>query len=228
MSDPNLIEPGDSIEPGNPPMVDRYRLDTRINHWIGAIAMILLVLSGLSMYHPAFFFLSYLFGGGQNDRAVHPWLGVILVLSFIVLFIQFWRLNLWNRSDTEWVEHMGDLVAGREEKMPEVGKFNAGQKFVFWATALLILFMFITGLIIWEEYFSGATSIETQRWAIEAHSVAAVLVILVLILHIYAAIWVRGSLDAMIKGKVSAAWAWRHHRKWFQALAGKRGTKPAE
>jgi formate dehydrogenase subunit gamma len=228
MSDQTLIERGDAIEAGDPPMVDRYRLGTRINHWVGAVAMVLLVLSGLSMFDPSLFFLSYLFGGGGNDRALHPWLGIILFVSTLILFFQVWRSNFWNRSDTAWVEHVGDLIGGREEKMPEVGKYNAGQKFVFWTMMLLILFLFASGLVIWDRYFEDMTSIQSQRFALEAHAIAAVLVILVLILHVYAAIWVRGSFDAMIKGKVSAAWAWRHHRKWFRALAGKTGTGPAE
>ncbi len=114
--------------------------------------------------------------------------------------------------------HIGDLMAGRDEKMPEIGKYNAGQKFVFWSLALLILGMFVTGVIVWEEYFGGLTSIPVQRLAIIVHSVFAVFVILVIILHVYAAIWVRGSFDAMIKGRVSAGWAWRHHRKWIRRL----------
>jgi formate dehydrogenase subunit gamma len=47
---------------------------------------------------------------------------------------------------------------------------------------------------------------------------AAIAVILVFILHVYAAIWVRGSIDAMVQGDVSAGWAWRHHRRWFRQL----------
>ena len=63
MSDPTLVEAGDAVRPGNPPMVERYRLGARINHWTTAIAMVLLVLSGLAMFHPSLFFLSDIFGG---------------------------------------------------------------------------------------------------------------------------------------------------------------------
>ena len=220
------IEEGDRIAPGNPPMVSRYRLGERVNHWIGATCMVLLILSGLSMFHPSLFFLTALFGGGQITRSLHPWLGVILFFSTLVLFIRFWRLNLWNRSDFAWIMHMGDLVQGREEKMPEAGKYNAGQKFVFWSLALLVLAMFCTGIMIWDRYFEHMTSIETQRLALISHAICATFVILVVILHVYAGIWVRGSFDAMIRGWVPAAWAWRHHRAWLRALIGKPG--PAE
>jgi formate dehydrogenase subunit gamma len=219
MSDPRLIEPGDEIRPGEPPRVNRYRLQTRINHWANALCMVLLVVSGLSMFHPSMFFLTAIFGGGQNTRAIHPWIGVVLVVSFLLLFLQFWRGNLWNRTDLAWLAHIGDLLRGREEKMPEIGKYNAGQKFVFWCMALLILGMLATGVVIWDRYFSGLTPIPTQRLALWAHSIGAICVICVLVLHIYAAIWVRGSFGAMIKGWVSVGWAWRHHRQWLRRLA---------
>jgi formate dehydrogenase subunit gamma len=226
---PGPLEPGDEILPGNPPRVVRYPRPVRINHWTTAACMVLLILSGLSMYYPSFFFLTALFGGGQFTRFIHPWVGVVLVVSFTLLARRFWRGNLWERSDLDWVAHMGDLVRGREENMPEIGKYNAGQKFVFWAMLLLILALLATGIVIWDQYFFRFTSIPTKRLAVLAHSVIAVLVICVLVLHVYAAIWVRGSFDAMIRGWVSAGWAWRHHRLWFRQLAARlprRGDAP--
>jgi formate dehydrogenase subunit gamma len=173
------------------------------------------------MFHPSLFFLTGLFGGGQMTRTMHPWIGVVLFISFRLLFLQFWRLNLWNRTDTEWLAHIGDFIRAREEKMPQVGKYNAGQKLVFWAMTILILLLICTGIAIWDQYFFDLTTIETKRLAVLAHAIAAVIAILVWILHVYAGIWVRGSLDGMIKGRVSGGWAWRHHRKWLRVLAEK-------
>ena len=229
MSNPEQLEPGDEIIPGDPPRVVRYPGPVRLNHWITATAMVLLILSGLAMDWPPVFFLTALFGGGQSARFLHPWIGVVLVVSFAILASRFWRGNLWNRTDTGWVAHMGDLVGGHEEKMPEIGKFNAGQKFVFWVMMLLIVAMFASGVVIWQEYFGGMTSIPLQREALLAHWICAALIILVLILHVYAGIWVRGSFDAMIRGWVSPGWAWRHHRLWFRRLAARsepRGGAP--
>src|SRR5271168_3729297 len=50
----------------------------RVNHWITAACFILLMLSGLSMFHPLLFWLSAFFGGGQWARAIHPWIGLVL------------------------------------------------------------------------------------------------------------------------------------------------------
>jgi formate dehydrogenase subunit gamma len=86
---------------------------------------------------------------------------------------------------------------------------------------ILILVLICSGVAIWDQYFFDLTTIETKRFAVLAHAIAAVIAILVWILHVYAGIWVRGSLNAMIKGRVSGGWAWRHHRKWLRVLAEK-------
>jgi len=197
----------------------RYTLANRVNHWITAICFVLLVLSGLSMFHPMLFFLSGLFGGGQWARAAHPWIGVVLLLSYLGLIVQFWRENLWNRDDSAWMKSIDAVVVNDEERSPPVGRNNAGQKLVFWSMTLLVPVLFFSGLAIWEVYFGAATSIPTQRAAALIHSVAALAAIIIWIIHVYAAIWVRHSVRAMTQGYVTPGWAWRHHRKWLLELA---------
>jgi formate dehydrogenase subunit gamma len=82
--------------------------------------------------------------------------------------------------------------------------------------------------MIWDVYFSSYTTIEAQRIAAVIHSLAAFVAILVWIIHVYAAIWVRGSMKAMTQGYVTPGWAWRHHRKWLRSLAetGSTGPRP--
>ena len=93
------VEPGDNVHAGDPVTVDRYTTAARINHWITAASLVLLLLSGLALFHPKLFFLTGLFGGGQNTRAIHPWIGVLLFFAFLGLFIRFWRANLWRPED---------------------------------------------------------------------------------------------------------------------------------
>lgn len=201
--------------------VSRYTTGARLNHWITAGSLILLALSGLSLFHPSLFFLTNLFGGGQMTRMLHPWFGVILLFSFAGLFLRFWRYNLWNRDDTRWMRHFDDIVANRDEGLPEVGRYNAGQKLVFWSMSILIVVLFVTGLAIWEIYFATYTSIEQKRLAALVHAVAAIVAIIVWIVHVYAAIWVKGTVRAMTRGSVTGGWAWRHHRKWLREMVKK-------
>jgi formate dehydrogenase subunit gamma len=200
-------------------VIIRYTVVNRVNHWITAICFVLLVLSGLSMFHPMLFFLSGLFGGGQWTRALHPWIGVVLLVSYLGLIVQFWRENLVHNDDIAWMKSIKNVVTNDEEDVPPVGRNNAGQKFVFWSMTLLIPVLFFTGLVIWEVYFGAATSIPVQRVAVLIHSLAAVAAIIVWVVHVYAAIWVRNSVRAMTQGYVTPGWAWRHHRKWLWELA---------
>jgi formate dehydrogenase subunit gamma len=207
----------------------RHNTFARVNHWITAGCFVLLVLSGLAMFHPLLFWLSALFGGGQWTRAVHPWIGIVLLVSYLGLIIQYWRDNLPSGDDISWMKRFGRVLANDEANVPEVPRFNAGQKFVFWAMALLVPVLFVTGLIIWDVYFSNRTSIPVQRAALLIHSLLAITAIIVWIVHVYAAIWVSGSMRAMTQGYVTPGWAWRHHRKWLRRLvaAGSRGPTPS-
>ena len=199
---------------------------TRLNHWLTAACFVLLMLSGLSMFHPLLFWLSELFGGGQWTRAIHPWIGIVLAISYSGMIMQFWRDNLWSKDDLAWMLAIDRVLANEEEGVPEVARFNAGQKFVFWSMALLVPALLLSGLAIWEVYFGTSTSIETQRSALLIHSLAAIAAIIIWITHVYAAIWVRGSMRAMTQGYVTPGWAWRHHRKWFRSLAATGSTGP--
>ncbi|WP_323716468.1 formate dehydrogenase subunit gamma [Paracoccus aminovorans] len=221
-------QPGDRIETTDPVTVNRYRGFTRANHWVTAASLIVLLLSGMALFHPSLFFLTGIFGGGQTTRWLHPFVGILLFFSFLILFLQLWRLNLPKPEDTTWVSHIGEVVKGEEEKLPELGKYNAGQKFIFWAMSALIVVLIVTGVMIWEQYFPDLVSIPVRRWAVLVHSLAAVAIILVFILHVYAAFWTRGTLRAMTRGTVTGGWAWKHHRKWLRELAGRDRRGPAE
>ncbi len=206
----------------------RNTTPARINHWITGGCFVLLLLSGLSMFHPMLFFLSGLFGGGQWTRAIHPWIGIVLLVSYAGLIVQFWRDNMWSRDDLAWMLAIRRVLANQEEGVPEVSRYNSGQKFVFWSMALLVPVLFASGMVIWEVYFAEYTTIEQQRIAVLIHSLAAVAAIIVWITHVYAAIWVRGSVRAMTQGYVTPGWAWRHHRKWLRSLVatGSPGPRP--
>jgi formate dehydrogenase subunit gamma len=212
------VEPGDKVHPGDPVIVDRYTAGARVNHWITAASLVLLGLSGLALFAPSLFFLTSLFGGGQTTRAIHPWIGVVLFFSFLGLFLRFWKANLWKAEDGTWLARLRYVLSGHEERVPEVGKYNAGQKVVFWAMSILILVLIVSGVLSWDQYFSQYTTVEEKRIAILVHDVAAIAIICVWIVHVYAAIWLRGTIGAMTRGQVTGGWAWKHHRKWLREL----------
>jgi formate dehydrogenase subunit gamma len=209
-------------------VVDRYTTAARINHWITAISLILLAISGLSLFHPSLYFLTALFGGGEITRIIHPWIGVVLFFSFLGLFLRFWRLNLWKAEDGTWMRRIRDVLTRRDENLPELGKYNAGQKLVFWGMAVLIVILISSGLVIWDDYFYQFTSLSQKRLAVVIHAAAAVIAIMIWITHVYAAIWVRGTVRGMVRGDVTGGWAWRYHRKWLREEVVKGDVRPAD
>jgi formate dehydrogenase subunit gamma len=156
---------------------------------------------------------------------------VVLTVSFIGLFIRFLPANLPHLTDFTWFAGIKHVLAGHDEYLPELGKYNAGQKFVFWSQAILTGVLFATGIALWdanlpifEQYTGYHFTIDQRRWAAVIHASAAVLTVLVWIVHAYAAVWVRGTIPAMTRGSVTGGWAWRHHRRWLRRQV----KKPSE
>jgi len=203
----------------DPKDLQRYTASERANHWLVGICFILLALSGLSFFHPAFFPLSMLFGGGTWARILHPFIGVLLAVSFVILFLRFRSLNTMTKPDWEWMSRIGEMIDGNDHNMPEQGKYNGGQKIMFWAQALCVLLLLGSGIVLWRAYFSFPVGV--VRLAAVVHAATAVLMIAVVIAHVYAAIWTRSTIRAMWYGTVTRAWAKQHHRAWYRQMTGK-------
>ena len=116
----------------NPRDLVRYNASERANHWVVGICFILLALSGLAFFHPALFPLTQLFGGGAWTRILHPYIGVVMALSFLVMALRFAKLNIMEPRDYEWLKNVDKMIDGDDHNMPEQGKYNGGQKLLFW------------------------------------------------------------------------------------------------
>jgi len=86
--------------------VPRYNASERVIHWTVAITFILLAASGLAFFHPAFWFLTSLLGGGTWSRILHPfpeidkynigqkqlfWVMVVTMVLLLVSGLVLWR-----------------------------------------------------------------------------------------------------------------------------------------
>lgn len=107
--------------------IERYTPSQRSNHWAVAILFVLAALSGLALFHPALFGLSGLFGGGTWTRILHPFIGVAMFVLFLVLALRFAGHNRIEPRDRQWLRQIGDVVNNREDRLPEVGRYNAGR-----------------------------------------------------------------------------------------------------
>ncbi|MCC2597222.1 formate dehydrogenase subunit gamma [Pusillimonas sp. MFBS29] len=207
-------------EVNKPRLIQRYTASQRINHWIIAITFVLLALSGLALFHPSFYWLTNLLGGGVWTRILHPFIGVVMFVCFAIFAARMFGHNLMNRNDVQWIKHFGDVMSNREDKIPAAGRYNGGQKLLFFALILLMIGLLLTGVVMWRSYFAYLFPIWGIRLASLLHALFAFLMICAIIVHIYAGIWVKGSVQAMTRGTVTPGWAWKHHRNWLRQLRG--------
>jgi len=196
----------------------RYSAATRINHWIVAISFVLLALSGLALFHPALFWLTALFGGGPWTRILHPFIGCFMVAAFTLLGMKLWRDNMLQQRDWTWLRKIKDVVNNKEENLPEVGRYNGGQKLLYFTIVICLAALLLSGIVIWRQYFSGYFSIGVVRLGALAHAFFGFVLICSIVVHIYAGIWVKGSIRAMTRGWVTLGWSWKHHRAWFREV----------
>jgi len=203
----------------NPKDLQRYTAEERSNHWIVGICFILLALSGLAFFHPAFYPLVQLFGGGVWARILHPIIGWLMMIGFVLMYFRFKALNRIEPADREWLDRVGEMMDGNDHDMPEQGKYNGGQKAMFWAMSVCMLLLFVSGIILWRAYFTFP--VDLVRLSAVVHAAIAAIMIAMIFVHVYAALWVRGTVRAMVYGTVTRAWAKQHHRAWYRQVTGK-------
>jgi len=205
---------------GNP-LIQRYTANDRSNHWITAICFVLLAVSGLAMFHPATSWMAVFLGGGQWTRILHPFLGVVMFVSFAVLVVRFWHHNKIDQADKQWMKQIGDVLTNREDRLPKIGMYNAGQKILFFVLIASMVGLLLSGIVIWRAYFAFYFPIDVVRFAALLHAFSAFVLICSIIVHIYAAFWVKGSIGAMVRGTVTYGWARKHHPRWFESVIKK-------
>lgn len=201
-------------------LILRYTDQERANHWVVAISFLLLALSGLALFHPTLYWLTNLFGGGPWTRILHPFIGVAMAASFFGLATKFWRFNRITDNDRQWLRQFSDVVNAREERLPPVGRYNGGQKVMFLGMVGCMAVLAVSGLLIWRPWFAPLFPIGLVRLGVMLHALAAWTLIAGLIVHVYAAIWVKGTFGAMVRGTVTREWARKHHPAWYRDVTG--------
>ena len=198
--------------------IQRYTVAERITHWLVAIAFVYLMLTGLALFTPHLFWLSQVLGGPTTSRIWHPILGVIYVLCLLRMFHN-WRADMKiDADDKAWMNDVKKYIRNEDEGLPEAGRFNAGQKQLFWLQVIAGLLLLVSGIPLWfPESFGEAP----RLLAILVHEIAALAVIGGIIVHVYmGTAVVRGSLRAMLNGMVTRPWAKAHHPKWYREITG--------
>ncbi|QLK87888.1 formate dehydrogenase cytochrome b556 subunit [Arsenophonus endosymbiont of Aphis craccivora] len=197
----------------------RHSASERINHWLVVIFFLFTAISGLGFFFPSLNWLMNILGTPQLSRVLHPFLGAMMFVLFVGMFIRYFKHNFIDKQDIIWAKNIDKI--SKNQEVGDVGQYNLGQKAVFWLATICLFLLLISGIIIWRPYFSDYFPIPIIRLALLLHSVAAIGLIMTIIIHVYAAIWVKGSILAMVEGWVTRAWAKKHHPRWYREIVEK-------
>lgn len=193
----------------------RYSLVERLVHAAAAVSYTYLLLTGLAFWTPALYWIAVVLGGGYLSRLLHPWMGLVFAAVVAWMFVRWQRDMRTTDADRAWRRALAAYVRNDDARVPAAGRFNFGQKQLFWVMVLGGLGLLVSGLVLWMPQAVPRTS----RWLLEAavllHALSALATIAGFIVHLYMGlVVVPGGLQAILRGEVSAAWARHHHRAW--------------
>ena len=198
-------------------MMNRYDFAERTIHWLSALSFVYATFTGLAMWSHKLYWLASVFGGGNATRFAHPWAGLIFDLALGFMFRRWAGQMRLDRDDQVWLRNAHQYAINQEEGLPEAGRFNAGQKMLFWLQSLAAVGLLVTGVVLWFPEWMPRTA---RLVAIMVHPLIAVLAIALIILHVYmGTAAVPGAFRAMIRGRVTRGWARAHHPKWLREIA---------
>src|ERR1035438_10545983 len=122
----------------------RYEFHERLTHWVSGFSFIYLMLTGLAFWSPWLFWLAYVCGGPQVSRILHPWIGLVFVVAYLYLYF-IWSAQMHTtETDKAWWRNIGHYTRNEDELMPPAGRYNAGQKLLFWGFVICGLLLFLS------------------------------------------------------------------------------------
>ena len=118
-------------------------------------------------------------------------------------------------EDAEWIKAAGGYL-WHVENVPEIGKYNPGQKMFFLTVALFGAGMVVSGFIMW---FPLGFSVKLVRLMYVLHALGFVVIFAFFFVHLYlVTIGAPGSAPAMFTGWVTKAWVKKQHPKWLKEM----------
>ena len=209
-------------------LIERFSSVERVAHWTMGLSFVVLAFTGIVILfgkhlilpivgHAAFAGLTTL------AKNLHNFVGPLFIFAMVIFITLFIRENFWKSYDGAWIGKGGGMLSG--EHVPS-GKFNAGEKVLFWLLVMgLCSVLAVTGLIL--NFPNWNQGREAMQLANLIHGGAAILAMAMATFHIYlGTVGMQGALDAMKTGYVDETWAREHHQYWYDEVkAGKRPEK---
>ncbi len=190
----------------------------RFAHWLTAVSFVILGLTGLNLMYgryavkpllgpDAFAALTY------YGKLSHNFIGFAFITGIVLMFALWVKDNLPDRHDMNWIAKAGGLFS--KHSHPPAGRFNFGQKFIFWSVVIGGVLLFLSGLtLLFPFYWTDMVGMQLVQII---HSALAVIMVAIIIAHIYiGSLGMEGAFDAMGIGMVDENWAREHHSAWAE------------
>ena len=201
--------------------VRRFNSFERFSHWVTAVSFVALALTGLNITFGKIVLLPMIgpeaFSNlSQAAKYVHNFVSAAFVIGLALIVVLWIKDNIPRKVDVDWVKQGGGFI---KSKHAPSGRFNAGEKLVFWFALGAGVAVIISGYLLMFPFY--VTDIAGMQVAQVVHAVIAVLFVAVIIAHIYiGTLGMEGAFEAMATGDVDLNWAKEHHDLWLaQQLA---------
>ena len=212
-------------------LIERFGSIERFAHWLAAVSFIVLGLSGLNLTFGKSLLLP-LIGPeafttvSQAGKIAHNYVSFAFVLGISLMFVMWVKDNFPHPRDLVWLAKGGGIVGSAH---PPAGRFNFGQKLIFWSVILGGAGLSVTGYILMFPF--QFADLAGMQLAGIVHGLIGVVLVAIIIAHIYiGTLGMEGAFDAMGTGKVDVNWAKEHHSVWVENVEARTpstlGTPP--
>ena len=202
--------------------VQRFNAFERFSHWLTATSFVVLAITGLNITFGKVLLLPLIgpeafTGLSEVAKWLHNFISFPFVLGLALIVAMWMKDNIPHKVDIDWLKQGGGFIGS---KHPTAGRFNAGEKLVFWLALGAGAAAAVTGYLLMFPFY--VTNIFGMQAAQVVHSVVAMLFIALIIAHIYiGTLGTEGAFEAMGTGSVDLNWARTHHWLWLEEEAAK-------
>lgn len=212
-------------------LVTRFNGLERFTHWLTATSFIMLALSGLNISVGRYVLLPVIgpeafTALSAAGKLVHNYVGFAFIVGIVLMFLIWVKDNIPHPRDVLWLLKGGGLIG--HWKVP-AGRFNGGQKLIFWSVVIGGSLLALSGLI--KLFPFQVTDIAGMQLANIVHALGGIVLTAIIIAHIYiGSLGMEGAFEAMGSGEVDLNWAKEHHSVWVDRMSGDTKSKiaPAE
>ena len=197
--------------------IPRFNSFERFAHWLTAASFVILGLTGLNITFGRITLLPLIgpdaFSSmSQIAKYLHNYVSASFVIGLVLIIALWTKDNVPRKVDVDWIRQGGGFI---KSKHAPAGRFNAGEKLVFWFALGAGAAVTVSGVLLLFPFY--VTNIAGMQIAQVVHAVIAVLFVAVIIAHIYiGTLGMEGAFEAMATGEVDLNWAKEHHDRWLE------------